>query len=173
MGPPPGIVLLRHADAVARAGWHEEDEARPLSPKGGGQAIALATALAHPPPGRLLASPSLRCLDTLRPLAERTGLPLAIDPQLAEGSEPQGALARLLEVAGTTTGPVVACSHGDVVDGLLRRLAVDGAELRGPGGLPAAPATPKGGRWLLRLRDEAVVAGELVGPPAVPKQVRR
>lgn len=171
MAAPAGIVLVRHADAVARAHWTEEDAARPLTGKGERQATALADALAYPPPARLLTSPSRRCCDTLRPLAERTGLALETEPRLAEGSEPAAALARLLEAVAAGGGPVVACSHGDVVDGLVRRLVAEGADLRGLGGIRAVLETPKGGRWLLEVTGSTVAAGALLGPPAAPKEV--
>lgn len=171
---PVLVRLVRHADAVARATWSGPDDDRPLTGKGRRQADALAAALAEPPPARLLTSPARRCADSLAPLAKATGTPLEDDPVLAEGAAPMSALHRLLEVAavlgdgtGSTGAPVgvVACTHGDVVDGLLHLLAADGVDLRGLGGGPVVLGTPKGARWELLLESGTVRSGRLVGPP--------
>lgn len=168
MTPAPDrlVVLVRHADALARASWTDDDGARPLTAKGERQAEALAGDLAEPTPDRLVSSPARRCTDTLAPLAARAGLPLEHAAPLAEGGDPDEALAYLLGLAaGPGAGPIVACSHGDVVDGLVHRLLAAGARLDVLDGRPVALGTPKGGRWSLAVVAGAVVAGALHGPP--------
>ncbi|MEO5679261.1 MAG: histidine phosphatase family protein, partial [Acidimicrobiales bacterium] len=80
------LLLVRHAEAEPRSGWDGPDVLRPLSVKGRRQAGSLVQLLGdRVPVGRLVASPSLRCLETLSPLAATLGLTLEVSPALAEG----------------------------------------------------------------------------------------
>jgi 8-oxo-dGTP diphosphatase len=168
MTAPVGCSLVRHADAVARASWSEADAARPLTPEGACQADALASALVEPRPDRLLTSPARRCADTLAPLAAGSGATLEDEPLLAEGTDPGAALDRLREVAAAVGpgGRIVACTHGDVIDGVVHLLAEGGTALAGLGGGPVLAGAPKSARWELEVVDGVVRAGRLVGPPA-------
>ena len=163
------VVLVRHGNAVARTRWAGEDATRPLTARGERQAATLAVDLAEPPPARLVSSPARRCTDTLAPLGHRAAVRLELVDRLAEGSDPDHALAYLLELAdGPGTGPVVACSHGDVIDGLVGRLLSEGVPLEVLVGHPVALGTPKGGRWSLTVAGGAVTGGALHGPPGEP-----
>lgn len=163
------LVLVRHADALARAGWDAPDDRRPLTAKGERQAEALVAALQGLGPARALTSPARRCADTLAPFARAAAIALEDEPLLAEGSPPKAALGALLDALGAVGGAppaLVACSHGDVVDGVVAVLAREGVPLRAAdrrGGVVVE--TPKGARWELAVEDGAVVEGRLVGPP--------
>jgi 8-oxo-dGTP diphosphatase len=130
--PGPLIVdLVPHLDAGDRATWPGDQDQRPLSDLGWRQAEALATALAAEPAGLLVASPALRAIQTLQPLAHRLGLSVEVAEGLAEKrpGEDTPALATrgeqtLLEIARKQrTGRVVACSHGDIIPAVIARLS--------------------------------------------------
>ena len=122
------LFLVRHAHAGDREAWRGDDSLRPLSPKGLRQAEGIAALLAGEGIGRVLSSPSLRCVQTVEPLAARLGLPVVHAGALLEGSDAAGALD-LLESFDT---PVAACTHGDIVPGVLDLLRSQGVEFQSP-----------------------------------------
>lgn len=113
-------VLLRHAAAGDREHWDGDDFDRPLDARGRRQAAELVELLRPLGVRRVVSSPYVRCLETVRPLAATLGLPLESDDRLAEGA---GASAvELLREDG-----VVCCTHGDIVEALLDRSLKKGA----------------------------------------------
>jgi phosphohistidine phosphatase SixA len=126
------IYLVRHAKAGNRSTWTEDDHIRTLSEPGRAQANALAQLLARLSPTVLLSSPYVRCVQTLEPLAEATGLQIVIDERLTEESPLEKSLAVMDDVADNA----VLCSHGDVipdlVNGLIRRGMEVDASMRSP-----------------------------------------
>lgn len=132
------LLLVRHAVALRRKDWARPDDLRPLSPRGDDQAAALPEVLAEFGVDRILSSPAVRCIDTVRPLATRLGLPVEEVPHLAEGSD-DAAKDLLVGLEGT----IVACSHGDVVPALLAVLAPE--TIPDDGDVPCA----KGSTWVL------------------------
>jgi 8-oxo-dGTP diphosphatase len=114
-------VLLRHASAGDRDAWEDDDLLRPLDERGRRQALALRE-LAERGIGRIASSPYVRCIETVEPLAATLALAIEIDARLAEGANPDDALAFLAELDGG-----VACTHGDVVVALLGHSLKKGA----------------------------------------------
>ncbi|WP_457254839.1 NUDIX hydrolase [Pedococcus sp. P5_B7] len=118
------VALVRHAHAVGRGSWPEDDQQRPLDDLGRGRAARIAPLLAAYGVRRLVSSPSLRCTDTLRPYAAQLGASLRTKDGLSEegyAAEPARAgrhLGRLVE-RGT---PSALCSHGPVLPELLMAL---------------------------------------------------
>lgn len=147
------VHLVRHARAGVRGTWPGSDLERPLDALGRVQADGLATAL-DGVATELWTSRAARCRETLAPLATATGLPLLDAPALLEGSDPAGALTWLV---GLPHG-AVACSHGDVLRGVLALLADVPGERADPG------VAPKGGRWQLVVAD-GVVQSVVHHPP--------
>jgi broad specificity phosphatase PhoE len=159
---PPAIYLVRHAHAGDRAAWRGDDATRPLSTKGWRQARGLVALLDHGnPPRRALSSPSLRCVQTLEPLAEAHGLRVETDDRLLEGADPREALV-LLEAALAGGGSTAACSHGDVVPGVLDLLRELDVEIEGPF------TWPKASTWVLEGADGGRVLRARYLPP--PKE---
>jgi phosphohistidine phosphatase SixA len=132
------IYLVRHGDAGSRTRWAGEDNLRPLSGKGRRQAAWLSEQLAERPVGRLFSSPSRRCVESLEPLAMQRGLTVEVVDVLDEGGGGKEALKFLLAHAAENP---VACSHGDVIPKVLRRLHAAG--MRANEGNTAA----KGSMW--------------------------
>lgn len=118
------LALVRHAHALGRGSWREDDQLRPLDGAGRQRADAIAPILAAYGVRRLVSSPSVRCADTLRPYAARLGVSLRTKDGLSEegyAAEPARAprhLQRLVE-RGT---PAALCSHGPVLPELLTLL---------------------------------------------------
>ena len=142
------IFLIRHAKAGSRAAWEEDDRLRPLSSGGRGQAEALAGLLAPEGVGRILSSPFVRCVQTVRPLALALGLPVLEREDLAEGGDADACWAWMAELGDA----VAVCSHGDVIPALIERAERDGADL------PATRECRKGSVWRLERRAGRVVA---------------
>jgi len=118
------LVVVRHAQAVRRGAWSDDDHLRPLDRTGADRAARIAAALAAYGIRKLVSSPSLRCTDTVQPYAARLGLQVKTKHGLSEegySTHPVRAprhLAKLIE-RGT---PAALCSHGPVLPGLLSRL---------------------------------------------------
>jgi 8-oxo-dGTP diphosphatase len=124
------IDLVRHMKAKNRAKWDEDDEVRPLTKLGRRQAEMHAATMAEGEPiVAVYSSPALRCRETVRPLAERLGLTLLIEPLLAEMPPilPIGAetpLLTKLREAHPAGGRIVACGHADTIPAFLESLDV-------------------------------------------------
>ncbi len=156
---PVTILLVRHARAGRRDRWVGDDRLRPLSKKGRAQAAALPALilpLIADPPARLLASPWVRCMETLEPLAAALGTVVEPVDALAEGMGRDAAEAMGGWEKGTT---VVLCTHGDVVEALLAYVDKSGVRVR-PKGMP-----PKGSVWCFSGAD-GIEAARYFPPPA-------
>ncbi len=120
---PPGtvpLILLRHAKALGKHSWMHPDIARPLEDSGHAEAAAAAQLLAcFAPRPQLVSSPAVRCLDTLAPLAERTGEPVREEPALyihnpssrTQPGDPGTSMAGIVRAAIASGAPTVVCAH--------------------------------------------------------------
>jgi 8-oxo-dGTP diphosphatase len=117
------VLLVRHAIAKARHSWHDDDDLRPLTAKGERQAVALIALLQDFDIDGVLSSPSVRCVDTVTPLATSRGLRVNRDEALAEGHG--RAAAALVNRLLDRDANVVLCSHGDVVPDVVEALGFD------------------------------------------------
>lgn len=147
------IHVVRHADAGDRDAWSLDDDLRPLSERGCGQAGRLAAQLGVRP-AVIHSSPSLRCIATVLPMARAHGLPLSTLGELCEG----GNSATMLERLRDEPPPVVACTHGDILDDLIGRLAADGI-------VSATLHAEKGSTLSLEVREGRVIAARYAPPP--------
>ena len=136
------LYLIRHADAGDRSAWAGSDRLRPLSKKGRRQARGVAAQLDDAGVTRLISSDSARCVETLEPLAEASGLPIETDARLYEGSDGPAALAVAAE-AQALGDTAALCSHGDVIPDLLSELRIDGITFH------HRLTWPKGSIWVL------------------------
>ncbi|MDT5036057.1 MAG: 8-oxo-(d)GTP phosphatase [Micromonosporaceae bacterium] len=80
------VVLLRHAYAGERSAWPGADADRPLAGTGPATAAALAPLLAAYEPTRIISAGPVRCVQTVRPLAELVRLPIEVDNRFAESA---------------------------------------------------------------------------------------
>jgi phosphohistidine phosphatase SixA len=150
------LYVVRHADAGHRGGHHELDSERTLSERGWRQAEGLREQLGEAGITRLLASPFLRCVQTLRPLGEHLGVGVEVDDRLSEGQGSAGALALAKEVSDTTAA---LCSHGDVIPDLLDALLASGTKLKDELRWQKASA------WVLTWDGDQLSKGKYLPPP--------
>lgn len=151
------IFLTRHAHAGKRSEWATDDRLRPLSQRGKDQAKGLTKVVGELVVGRIVSSPYVRCLQTMEPLAEKFELTVAESDAFAEGADGDEAYQLLLEL---DEHDGVACSHGDLIPGLLRRLVADGMDTDGP------LIDQKGSTWIIELRNGRPFNGRYVPPSA-------
>ena len=106
------VILLRHASAGKREKWRDDDRLRPLDKRGRAQALALRDLLRARGVRHVVSSPYVRCTQTVAPL----DLEIVLDERLAEGAPAEAALALLRDL-----DDAVACTHGDIIEGVLGR----------------------------------------------------
>jgi 8-oxo-dGTP diphosphatase len=118
------LVVVRHAHAVGRSSWEGDDQQRPLDREGRERADRLVPLLAAYGISRLVSSPSVRCVDTIRPYAAHGSLPVRTKEGLSEEgyAADSGRAARHLERLLERGVPAVLCSHGPVLPDVLGRL---------------------------------------------------
>jgi 8-oxo-dGTP diphosphatase len=145
------LYLVRHAHAGSRAGWSgADDDERPLSRKGAGQARHFAEAVRSRPIRELWSSPAVRCIQTLEPLAAMLALEVQPTAVLGEGADPDEAIAFLL---GHARHDAVFSSHGDLIPKVVRRLT--GLGMR----TSDANVVTKGSWWELEVTDGRITVG--------------
>jgi 8-oxo-dGTP diphosphatase len=122
------LLLVRHAKAGSRSAWDGPDDERPLSANGRRQ-LSHVSSLSRLYGGtRVHAAPLVRCVDTVREVAESLGAEVVAEPLLSEAGyadDPSAAVARLLSIAAPGGTPVV-CSQGGVIPDLVSRVAKAG-----------------------------------------------
>lgn len=151
------LYVVRHADAGTRGRDDGPDELRPLSERGRRQAAGLVAQLADVGITRLVASPFLRCVQTLEPLGERLGVTVEVDGRLAEGTGFAGALAVADELRDA---PAAICSHGDVIPDVLEALLRRGLKVKDE------PRWQKASTWILTRDGDGFSKGRYLPPPA-------
>jgi phosphohistidine phosphatase SixA len=148
--PTATRVLVGNAQAAGPAEVDALDSFRALSADGWTQAERLSADLRGVVDLRcLLSSPSLRCRQTLMPLARALGLDIDPVPELSRSAGVEGVL-RLL--CSETAHGAVLCTHPEMVAGALIRLRRDGTAL----GLSVTATTASG--WLIDERSDVAAA---------------
>jgi len=141
------IELIPHCTSVAREGWVGSHDARPLAELGMRQAQTLTAEIGSGVDG-IYSSPTVRCRQTVGPLAAAVGLPVRDLAELYEAGdfgEPMAGADQILELMARALGGAwaagrmlravtlmmeahprgraVAASHGDVIPVLLATLS--------------------------------------------------
>ena len=143
------VLLVRHGLAGRRDEWVGNDDVRPLDEVGEGQARTLGGLLPLWAPTAVLSAPALRCRSTVEPAADRLGVPVEVDGDLAEDAAER--LPGRLRALGATGRTVVACSQGGAIGAAVTALT---AEV----GLDVGEVTaPKGSVWALSFADGRLV----------------
>lgn len=148
------LYLVRHAKAGSRRDWRGNDDDRPITAKGHRQADRLLEHLGPDGIGLVVSSPSLRCVQTVAPLADALAMPVEIHEVLREDADPVAthAFARALG------GPAVACTHGNIVEALV----LEAAAVRP---LSGSYGWKKGSTWILERDAGRPVGARYVPPP--------
>jgi phosphohistidine phosphatase SixA len=154
--------LVRHGDAGDKRRWDGPDAGRPLSPAGLDQAEGLVLRLEDYPIERILCSPTVRCQQTVQPLA-RDRL-LEIEPAAALGVD-----AHSTEILALfwdrRLANAVLCTHGETIGQLFAQLAADGLVA------PEPLHWPKGSTWLLHRTDWRQVHTRYLSPLALDRRL--
>jgi 8-oxo-(d)GTP phosphatase len=148
------LVFVRHAVALSKADWFDQDELRPLNQRGRERAQQLEVLLAAYPTGRAFSATSARCLETLLPYCAAEGVAVTGLPELTPGTaKPGQAEARLDEILASGK-PAIVCGHGETIDEQI-------AWVSGRLGTPVPAGTlEKGSFVVFHTADGALVATE-------------
>ena len=135
----------------------------PCRPPGSTRPKGLVLRLEDDPVERILGSPTLRCHQTIQPLA-RDRL-LGIEPLAALGVD--GDPSELLALFSDRQLPnTVLCTHGEMIGRLFARLTT------GQGLVAPAPLVwPKGSAWLLHRTDWRQLHARYLSPLALEHRV--
>jgi 8-oxo-dGTP pyrophosphatase MutT (NUDIX family)/phosphohistidine phosphatase SixA len=119
------IIAVRHGKAVDPGLWDGPDSTRPLMQRGADQAAGIAKGIAAFAPERIISSTAVRCLTTVAPLSQLTGITVkptdAISQDAYEtggSSVPEVVAKRLKRKVGA-----VLCSHGPVLPRIVAEIA--------------------------------------------------
>ena len=148
------IYVVRHAKAGSRLDWRGDDYDRPISGKGERQAARLLDHLGVTTVRTIVSSPSRRCVQTVRPMADALSLPVEEHDGLREEVDAATALAVVTGLAG----PSVVCTHGNIVQDLV----FAASQLRT---LTGSYGWKKGSTWILERDAGRPVAARYVAPP--------
>jgi 8-oxo-(d)GTP phosphatase len=110
------LRLVRHGWAGDSAAWVGEDRLRPLDERGRAQADGLVGLLAPNAIARVLTGPSLRCVQSVEPLARARRLPIEYRPELDVDATPEQVL-ELIRSLGSDAA--LLCMHGEQLQDLL------------------------------------------------------
>lgn len=162
------VLFVRHARAGHRESYAGADVTRPLDSKGAKQAEALVEQLLPFAPRAIHSAPLERCSATVAPLADRLGLPISVEPVMAEDAyrdDPAAARKRLVELATPrsteSSGCIVVCSQGGVIPGVVKSLA-------GRSDVPVPRVgTPKASFWCLSFDGDRLVQADPYAAPEI------
>jgi 8-oxo-dGTP diphosphatase len=119
------IIAVRHGKAVDPGAWDGPDSTRPLMHRGTDQAAGIAKGIAAYAPERIISSTAVRCLSTVAPLAELTGIPVKATEAISQDAYESGG-SSVPEVVGKRLKRKVAavlCSHGPVLPRIIAEIA--------------------------------------------------
>ncbi|QKJ18805.1 NUDIX hydrolase [Microbacterium hominis] len=127
------IIALRHAKALARDGWKSDDLSRPLAARGKLQARSIVGPLLAFGTRKIVSSPAVRCVKTVKPLSDALGKKITLSPLISQDSWEEGASdpRTLIGQRVRSRKPVVLCSHGPVLPDILSEIALATGTLRG------------------------------------------
>jgi len=120
------LIVLRHAKAVDPSAFKGSDVGRPLSPRGERQADSIVGALSSWHPRRLIASTSVRCQQTMAPLAAALKRDVRLVEAISQHAfhDDSEDVRNLIGKRVRSRKTTVICSHGPVIPELVREIAL-------------------------------------------------
>jgi 8-oxo-dGTP diphosphatase len=128
------LVVLRHGKARARGSWTKDDRLRPLVKVGELQAERLVPLLAAFDVTAAHTSPSVRCVQTVRPYVDTTGWPITHHDDLTEEHASAEGVVEIVDALLRGSESVVLCTHRPVLPTVIDALGVPDVELE-PGAM--------------------------------------
>ena len=119
------LAVARHGRAKQRSAWKRGEATRPLTAQGQAQARALVDVLSAFGVSEVVTSPWARCLRTMTPYAQRTGLtPRELDALTEDAvrDDPQEAVALVSALLADARDAVV-CTHRPALGAVLSTVA--------------------------------------------------
>lgn len=159
------VLIVRHGTAGRKARYRGEDRKRPLDSTGRSQAESLVPQLLAFGATNVYAADRLRCIQTVKPLADELGVPITVEATLTEeayAENPKAAHRRVLEIAASGGTPVI-CTQGKVIPYLIDWWCARD-EVK-----PAKSRNRKGSTWILSLAEGRLVAADHLPSPLAAK----
>ena len=121
------LIAVRHGKAVDPSLWDGPDSTRPLMHRGSDQASGIAKGIASYAPEKIISSTAVRCLNTVAPLSELTGIPVKATDAISQDAYEEGESDVPAVVAKRLKRKVsaVLCSHGPVLPRIIAEIAAE------------------------------------------------
>jgi 8-oxo-dGTP pyrophosphatase MutT (NUDIX family)/phosphohistidine phosphatase SixA len=119
------FVVLRHAKARSREHWRADDRFRPLLKVGQAQAERLVPLLAAYDVNRLVSSSSVRCVATMIPYADWSGLKVESEDRLSEEDATRDSVIALVSELIAKGKRTALCTHRPVLPVVFETLGVE------------------------------------------------
>ncbi|MGP5929161.1 NUDIX hydrolase [Corynebacterium glyciniphilum] len=155
------VLYVRHAKAMSRDNWEEDDDLRPLTKKGHRQAAALPMVLEGYQPKSVFTAAPERCRATVEPTAGHLGLDIEMNVNLGDAALQHSARTVMEALVQASSAPVsVVCSQGEIIPAVVSGLAEDAGfeieDLR----------TKKGSVWVLHFgADDTLLGADYLASP--------
>jgi 8-oxo-dGTP diphosphatase len=153
------VLIVRHGTAGFKSRYKGDDQSRPLDKNGRAQAESLVGQLMAFGATEIYAADRARCVQTVEPLSQELGVPVAVEPSLTEeayAADPDAAHKRIVEIAARGGTPVI-CTQGKVIPYLL-------AWWRGTD-KPDKSRNRKGSTWVVSMDGDRIVAADYIATP--------
>jgi 8-oxo-dGTP diphosphatase len=120
------VIAVRHGKAVPPGTWDGPDSSRPLMHRGTDQAVHLASGLAAYAPERIISSTAARCLATVAPVSQLTGIPIKQEIGISQDAYEAGhdTVGEVVRKRLKRHETVVLCSHGPVIPDIVAEVAM-------------------------------------------------
>ena len=147
------LTIVRHTRALDTQSWTDDDLLRPLDPHGRRAANGLTELIARHTVRRIVTSPTVRCRQSVQPLASRLGLDIEEWNEL--GPDGMGATIVTQCFANPDFDDAVLCTHGEVMEPLTRLEDLRRAVRRRD--LSRDRLLTKGSAWRLRITNDGKI----------------
>ena len=127
------VIALRHGKATPPDAWDGPDATRPLLDRGRAQALSVAPGIAAFGPAALVSSTAVRCVETIDPVARRTGLRVVESDAISQDAYTMRGegVAHLVREIIAGARSTVLCSHGPVLPQILEAAAASAGGANG------------------------------------------
>lgn len=118
------LILLRHAKAITRDEWQGDDDDRPLDNLGQNQALRLLSIYQVYNLNEIHTSDSVRCYDTVEPMAKSLKIKLEVTSKLSETvyrKDKDQAIEYAKQVLKEDKNSLI-CSHNPILPKILNKL---------------------------------------------------